>query len=70
MPIFEYCCRNCSHRFETIVLSSHEKMPKQLCRKAAFRLQVSGIRGSSGEFKRRLRLHTADLRLSLIISLP
>jgi putative FmdB family regulatory protein len=25
MPIFEYNCCNCDHRFETIVLSTHNK---------------------------------------------
>jgi putative FmdB family regulatory protein len=32
MPIFEYSCRHCAHHFETILLSSREKVNCPKCR--------------------------------------
>jgi putative FmdB family regulatory protein len=31
MPIFEYSCRKCEHRFEQIVLSAREKIACPKC---------------------------------------
>jgi putative FmdB family regulatory protein len=41
MPIFEYRCRRCNHRFETIVLSSAEKIQCPECAAAAVEKQLS-----------------------------
>jgi putative FmdB family regulatory protein len=41
MPIFEYCCRKCSHRFETIVLSASEKIARPKCQSSALEKQLS-----------------------------
>ncbi len=72
MPIYEYNCRRCDHRFEAIVLSSARKnqLPRVLLpcyRKAIVRVQRSGFRQQTSGFidGRWLRLHAADLRLSL-----
>lgn len=35
MPIFEYSCRKCNHRFETIVLSAREKIACPKCHSTA-----------------------------------
>lgn len=37
MPIFEYACRNCNRRFETIVLSSKERISCPEC--ASFKVE-------------------------------
>jgi putative FmdB family regulatory protein len=50
MPIFEYCCRKCSHRFETIVRSSHEKIACPKCQSSSLQKQLSVFRSpASGE---------------------
>jgi len=41
MPIFEYSCRKCNHRFETIVLSTREKIACPKCRSSALEKQLS-----------------------------
>jgi len=41
MPIFEYNCRHCDHHFETIVLSSHEKVSCPKCASKAVQKQLS-----------------------------
>jgi putative FmdB family regulatory protein len=41
MPIFEYCCRKCSHRFETIVLSQRERIACPNCQSSALEKQLS-----------------------------
>lgn len=41
MPIFEYTCRRCDHRFETIVLSSQEKIACPKCASASVEKQLS-----------------------------
>ena len=41
MPIFEYCCRKCNHRFETIVLSSREKIACPKCDSSSLEKQLS-----------------------------
>jgi putative FmdB family regulatory protein len=51
MPIFEYNCRSCNHQFETIVLSSREKVscPKCDSKAVAKQLSVFSARASSGK---------------------
>lgn len=50
MPIFEYNCRKCHHRFETIVLSAREKIACPQCRSSALDKQLSVFRApSSGQ---------------------
>ncbi len=41
MPIFEYFCRKCLHRFETIVLSMREKVACPECRSSSLEKQLS-----------------------------
>lgn len=41
MPIFEYNCRQCMHRFETLVLSSREKIACPKCQSSAVEKQLS-----------------------------
>jgi putative FmdB family regulatory protein len=41
MPIFEYRCQRCSHRFETIVLSSREKIRCPQCASMTVEKQLS-----------------------------
>jgi putative FmdB family regulatory protein len=41
MPIFEYSCRKCNHRFETVVLSTGEKIACPKCRSDALEKQLS-----------------------------
>jgi len=41
MPIFEYMCRKCNHHFETIVLSTREKIACPKCRSNAVEKQLS-----------------------------
>ena len=41
MPIFEYTCRRCNHRFETIVLSNAEKINCPECSSVAVQKQLS-----------------------------
>lgn len=43
MPIFEYKCRACTHLFETIVLSSREKISCPTCGSDAVEKQLSLI---------------------------
>ena len=47
MPIFEYNCRKCHHRFETIVLSAREKIACPHCRSSALDKQFSVFRAPS-----------------------
>jgi len=48
MPIFEYVCRECHHRFESIVLGSqHAACPK--CESRKLDQQISRFAVSSGE---------------------
>ncbi|MGH7796224.1 MAG: FmdB family zinc ribbon protein [Candidatus Binatia bacterium] len=44
MPIFEYNCRKCNHRFETIVFSAREKIPCPKCQSSALEKQLSVFR--------------------------
>jgi len=41
MPIYEFCCDECQHRFETIVLSAREKVKCPSCDGAVLTKQVS-----------------------------
>ncbi len=41
MPIFEYTCRRCNHRFETIVQSAREKIACPKCRSKTVDKQLS-----------------------------
>ena len=41
MPIFEYNCSKCKHRFETIVLSTREKIACPKCQSNAVQKQLS-----------------------------
>jgi putative FmdB family regulatory protein len=41
MPIFEYNCRRCQHHFETIVLSSREKVSCPKCDSRAVEKRLS-----------------------------
>jgi putative FmdB family regulatory protein len=41
MPIFEYNCRRCDHRFETIVRSSREKVNCPKCDSQSVEKQLS-----------------------------
>ena len=41
MPIYEYNCRRCDHRFEAIVLSSQEKITCPECSGAVIEKQLS-----------------------------
>jgi putative FmdB family regulatory protein len=41
MPIFEYCCRKCQHRFETIVLSPREKVACPKCGSSSLEKELS-----------------------------
>jgi putative FmdB family regulatory protein len=41
MPIFEYSCRDCDHRFETIVLSPREKVSCPKCDSRSVEKQLS-----------------------------
>ncbi len=70
MPIFEYNCRKCKHHFETIVLSTREKIACPKCQsnavaKTALLVQLPRFRTGSCRIRRWLRLHAADLRLPL-----
>lgn len=49
MPIFEYNCQACDHRFETIVLSARETVncPKCASKKVAKQLSVFSARASA-----------------------
>jgi putative FmdB family regulatory protein len=49
MPIFEYSCRRCSHRFETIVLSSREKIHCPKCASLAVEKQLSVFSAPSAD---------------------
>jgi putative FmdB family regulatory protein len=44
MPIFEYNCRRCNHRFETIVFSAREKVACPKCRNKTVDKQLSVFR--------------------------
>jgi len=70
MPIYEYNCRRCDHRFETIVLSSREKISCPECSSTAIEKQLSVFSAPASDKQadsstQWLRLHAADLRLSL-----
>ena len=41
MPIFEYQCSQCDHRFEVIVLSAAEPLLCPNCRSSALKKQLS-----------------------------
>ncbi|HEY7713202.1 MAG TPA: zinc ribbon domain-containing protein [Candidatus Binatia bacterium] len=41
MPIFEYSCRKCNHRFETIVLAKQEKITCPKCASSSLEKQLS-----------------------------
>jgi putative FmdB family regulatory protein len=41
MPIFEYSCRDCDNRFETIVLSPREKITCPKCDSGSVEKQLS-----------------------------
>ncbi len=41
MPIYEYKCRRCHHRFEQIILSKHEKARCPKCESRAVEKQLS-----------------------------
>jgi putative FmdB family regulatory protein len=41
MPIFEYSCRKCNHRFEIIVLSAREKIACPKCRSTGLEKELS-----------------------------
>ncbi|MGE5852045.1 MAG: FmdB family zinc ribbon protein [Deltaproteobacteria bacterium] len=41
MPIFEYTCRHCDHRFETIVLSTNERINCPKCASVSVEKQLS-----------------------------
>jgi putative FmdB family regulatory protein len=41
MPIFEYSCRKCNHRFEIFVLSAREKIACPKCRSSALEKELS-----------------------------
>ncbi|MGH7853422.1 MAG: FmdB family zinc ribbon protein [Candidatus Binatia bacterium] len=41
MPIFEYNCRKCKHPFETIVLSTRERIACPKCQNNAVEKQLS-----------------------------
>ncbi|HEX5605861.1 MAG TPA: zinc ribbon domain-containing protein [Candidatus Binatia bacterium] len=41
MPIFEYACRRCQHRFETIVLSTNERINCPKCASVSVEKQLS-----------------------------
>ncbi|HEY5542207.1 MAG TPA: zinc ribbon domain-containing protein [Candidatus Binatia bacterium] len=41
MPIFEYSCRKCNHRFETVVFSAREKIACPKCHSSALEKQLS-----------------------------
>jgi putative FmdB family regulatory protein len=41
MPIYEYNCVKCKHRFETIVLSREEKIVCPECQSSAVEKQLS-----------------------------
>lgn len=41
MPIFEYQCSQCDHRFEVIVLSATEPLLCPKCRSSACKKQLS-----------------------------
>jgi len=41
MPIFEYQCHHCQHRFETIVLSASEKIACPKCRSKTVQKRLS-----------------------------
>ncbi len=41
MPIFEYACRSCSHRFEALVLSSKERISCPQCASVKVEKQLS-----------------------------
>jgi len=41
MPIFEYNCGHCNHRFETIVLSARENVSCPKCDSKAVERQLS-----------------------------
>lgn len=58
MPIFEYVCKKCNHRFESIVLG--RKLPKcPVCASGRLERQVeSFVHGRSG--KKRRGVNTAD----------
>jgi len=44
MPIFEYNCRRCDHRFETIVLSTRAKVSCPKCQGRSVEKQLSVFR--------------------------
>jgi len=41
MPIFEYNCRQCNQRFETVLLSAREKIVCPNCHSSALEKQLS-----------------------------
>lgn len=41
MPIFEYACRRCQHRFETIMLSTKETINCPKCASVSVEKQLS-----------------------------
>ncbi|HET8564192.1 MAG TPA: zinc ribbon domain-containing protein [Candidatus Binatia bacterium] len=51
MPIYEYCCRGCGHKFEQIILSTREKVNCPRCNSARVEKQLSvfSSRGSRAE---------------------
>ena len=49
MPIFEYNCRQCKHHFETIVLSSPEKIACPKCQSSAVEKQLSVFSSPASE---------------------
>ena len=51
MPIFEYNCRSCDHHFETIVLSTREKIscPNCASKKVDKQLSVFSALASTGD---------------------
>jgi putative FmdB family regulatory protein len=51
MPIFEYQCRKCKHRFETIVLSGREKIACPQCQNSAVEKQLSVFRSPNSDRK-------------------
>ena len=69
MPIFEYSCQSCAHKFEELVLSSSATVscPKCSSNSSIKQLSVFSSPGSEPQtgFSRRMRLHAADLRLPL-----
>jgi len=49
MPIFEYQCRKCNHRFETIVLAARKKITCPECQSSAVDKQLSVFRSPASD---------------------